>query len=225
MAYLSNLAKVTGLASTTIRQRNDSLPESSPISRSSTQSGSGPESPTDRITRGRNRSSPAKDAALHKVNGGKIAKPSNDKHNRRSSFWSGLASFFGSSKTTEGDDLDGDTIVNSDDSMETVEQDDDDTLVPHRPRRAELLYKTALEGRKRHRDEQVLRSDAPPPTQWTGDESRLVANIKTRGRKPLFDRTWFMDFSYFPDSAFTADPDEALIKHNHCTIYRGKFPP
>ena len=222
MAYPSTFAKAMTPRSAAIDRSKQSAEPPSP-SKSTTLLNGDPMSPTKRTARWLERSAPVKDAALHNVRGAKITKPGQTKHKKRSSFWGLplLASLFGNSKATGGNNLDGDTFINSDDGVEATQHDNDLTLVTDGDYYQELQDDDKGRTLKNYGRNHLADYDDPQLAEWTDEETWFFARLRSRGREPLFDRTWFMDFPWFPDRVFTHDQSQVLINNKHCTIYRG----
>ena len=238
MAYLSKIAKATGFTSTATKQCDDSPDQSTPPANSVTQTGHSPTSPTTRTSRWLMDTSPVKDAALHKVKGARVVKLHRNKHRKRSSFWHLpiVASLFDRNNDAEsGDadsddpdsdlesDLDGETIVNDEDIMDTVEED---TLLAN-PIECEQHEKHQIKEEDSEagwmlRDRHHQDMNDPGLTEWTVEESWFLERLANRGREPLINRTWCLDFTWMPKSAFAYKPEQPFIQPIHCSMYRGK---
>lgn len=219
MALFSKLARATGLTSTTVEQRKVSSTQSNSTAKPSARAGCDSGHRTKRTAQGFQRPRPVKAAALHKVKGAKVAKLSNINREKRSSFFSldRFASFFNGNKATGSDDLDGDTLVNNDDAIETSRQGTGLTLVAVQDEN----------GGKSFRDYRGLRRseyEDPLLAEWTEVEIWLINKLRFRGREPVFDRSWHRDFWWFPRRLFTTDGDRVLIKNTNANICRGKIP-
>ena len=59
---------------------------------------------------------------------------------------------------------------------------------------------------------------------WTQDELNLYNRLNDRGVVPLLHTSWRDDFPTIPEVLFTTDPDEAYIKNELGTEFRGKKP-
>ena len=122
----------------------------------------------------------------------------------------------------EGDfesDLDGDTVFDDEDVMDTTEVDNDRTLTDSK-RYQELQDKDAgTILRYRHYQDY----EDPALAEWTAEERWFLARLENRGREPLINRTWCLDFTWMPRLAFAYNPEEAFIQPIHLTMYRGKF--
>ena len=177
---------------------------------------------TQRTTQRTDARKASKDATLHKVKEAKIAKANASTTQKRSSFWGLplLASLFGRNKASNGDELEGDTIVNDENQAQDTEKGNDFTLVANgddyvEEEQEEDAHQTLKDYRKNSYDHFHV-------DEWTSEETWFFTRLRYRGREPLFDHTWFKDFDFFPDRLFTNDPAQVLINNNHCTIYRGE---
>jgi len=222
MAYISNFAKAAGLVS---QHRADPSSKSTTISGDMRRLDRESMSPTKRTKRWLEAPTPVKETTIHKVKGSKITKPGHDRHKNRSSFWGLplLANFLGKKPTIGIDNIESETAIGDDTPVPTTEYDNDSTLVADGDD-----YDEEFRVEKTERTLQDYRSDCnldhndPRFKEWTDDENWFFTRLRNRGREPLFDHTWAMDFPTYPDSLFTKDPNQVFINSTNCNLYRGK---
>lgn len=182
-------------------------------------------SPTKRTKRWVEGPTPSQKTVIHRAKGSKITKPSSDKQKKRSSFWGLplLAKFFSKQQTSEVDDLEGDTILDGDAPIPTLADDNDFTLVADgNDYDEEVIDHKTERTLQDYRNDSKLEYNDPRFKEWTEDENWFFAKLRKRGREPLFDQTWAMDFPTYPDSVFTKDPNQVLINSTNGTSYSGK---
>ena len=207
MSYLANLAAIVSPRN---RKHTESLAESDAKSSLSSRQHRGPTSPTKRTAKQLRQPVSGYDAALHNIREGKVAKPSH-RDKKRNSFW-GLALLSSFFNKGDDDDLDGNTLINDDQSSVEMEHEHDTTL-------------NAGEGDSKQDSMVDSYSDYADPRMvvWTSGETWLFTRLQRRGREPLFPVTWYMDFYFFPDRLFTRDLEKVIISETNLTLYRGKF--
>ncbi len=227
MAYLSNLARATGLVSPATQHRTDSATISTTVSSHKRRLNCESMSPTKRTKRWLEASTPVEETVIHKVKSSKITKRSRDRKEKRKSFWGLplLANFFGKKQAPAIDNIEGDTICDDDHPMPSIEADNDFTLVADGDDYDEdvLVEKTQRTLQDYHSDRNLDYND-PRFKEWTYDENWFFTRLRNRGREPLFDHTWALDFPTYPDSLFTKDPNKVFINSINATIFRGKSP-
>lgn len=222
MAYLPSFTKVTGLVSPKARSSNESSVTASSDIRGLDRQTPSPNKKTRAWLQASNSTT---EMNLHKVMGSKITKADRSQPKKRTSFWGLplLANLFGKTPTSEVDDLEGDTVIDQDTPIATTENDIDFTLVVN-----EDDYYEDVKLEKTERTLQDYHSDRPLDYKsgfnegWTEDENWFFMRLRSRGREPLFDQTWAMDFPNYPDNLFTKDPRQVFINSTHCNLYRGK---
>lgn len=224
MAYLSNLAKATGLVSPATQQRTRSSTTSITVSSDKRRLDRESMSPTKRTKRWLKASTPIEETVIHKAKSSKITKRSRDKYKQRRSFWGLplLANFFSKKRSSEIDNLEGDTIGHDDTLDPATEGDQDSTLVEDRADYDEevLEEKTERTLKDYHSDRNLDYNDLRFK-EWTDDENWFFTRLRNRGREPLFDHTWALDFPTYPDSLFTKDSNRVFINSINATIFRG----
>lgn len=225
MAYLSNLVKATGLVSPATQHCTHSSTISVTVSSNTRRLVRESMSPTKRTRRWLEASTPVEETVIHKVKSSKITKRGRDKRKNRSSFWGLplLANFFSKKQTAETEDLEDDTISHDDTLIPTTESEKDFTLVADSGDYDEegLVKKTERTLQDYHSDRYHDYND-PGFKEWTDDEIWFFTRLRNRGREPLFDHTWALDFPTYPDSLFTKDSKQIFINSINTTIFRGK---
>lgn len=224
MAYLSSFAKSAGLVSPANQYRNGSSPPSTTILNPMRQLDRASMSPTKRTTKWLEGHPSAKDIALHKVIRANVTKPSHDNRQKRGSFWglANLASFFSKGRATDCNSLEGDTLINSDDTIPTTEHDNDYTIVVKEEEEEVAKVQKAERTPQDYLVHGCLSYNDPRVQEWTADEIWFFNKLRTRNSRPLFDTTWFMDFPQFPNWLFTRDPNQVFINNTNATIFRGE---
>lgn len=158
---------------------------------------------------------------LHKVKGSRIIKSPSRKEKRKS-FWGLelLSSFFSKDQKEETtDNLDGDTYVENDEPLPTIEHDHDFTLVED----SEDGNKAANTRRAlKNVNDRYLDYNDPRIKEWTKEEIWLFNKLQKRGVEPLLISTWSLDFSTFPDQLFSPDENQIFIKNIHTSSGHGK---
>ena len=165
---------------------------------------------------------------LRKVKEGGIArKGGRDQRKKRASFWDMTLWFsrfgVGQSDDREGDDLEGDTMIDDDGSAVALGYDNDSTLVVDDYDEGIKGDETARVLRKipdRHHDYGEARMQ-----DWTEGERWLFTKLANRGHEPLLHNTWIMDYPHFPDQLFTNDENRVYISNIHSSIGRGTQSP
>ena len=225
MACLSAFVRASGI--TTTPASKDRTPSS--INSTSTPE---PEHPLDRRTMSPIKRTqqwlegytPKKDSNnvnLHKVKGSRITR-SPSKKEKRKSFWSLelLSSFFGKGQkeeTTNG--LEGETYVEDDEPLPTIEHDHDFTLVEdYEDEDKAANTERALKDVK----DRYLDYNDPRIKEWTDEEIWLFNKLQMRGAEPLLISTWTLDFSTFPDQLFSQDENQVFINNIHTSSGHGR---
>lgn len=222
MAYLPSFTKVTGLVSPAARRSNGS--SATPSSDMQDLDLHTP-SPTKRTEAWLQASNLTTEMNLHKVKGSRITRADRTQPKKRSSFWSLplLANLFGKNQTSEVDDLEGDTVIDQDTPIATTEEDNDFTLVVNE---GDYYEDTKLEKTERtlqdYHSDRHLDHKSGSNEGWTEDENWFFMRLRSRGREPLFDHTWAMDFPNYPDILFTKDKRQVFINSTNCNLYRGE---
>ena len=230
MSYLFSFA-TKGQAPTTIAPSEASPNSSTSTVISPVQADRRVENRTKSGTQSPNQSSPVKDAVLHGVKRGKIMKPNHDRRKKRSSFFGldRLASLFNGNKVDEDGDLDGETLVNNDNNTNIIatggQYGDSTPVVAHGDEYTRMVH-GYHPGRSftDYHGVQNNKYDDARLAEWTETESWLMAKLRSRGRYPVFDRTWHIDFWWFPRKLFTSDTNRVIVNNTNANICRGKTP-
>ena len=224
MAYLSAFARASGITTPASKDRTPSSIDSTSTPE--------PEHPLDRRTMSLIKRTqqwlegptPKKDSNtvnLHKVKGSRITK-SPSKKEKRKSFWSLelLSSFFGKEQKEETtDDLEGETYVEDDEPLPTIEHDHDFTLVEdYEDEDKAANTKRALKDV----NDRYLDYTDPRIKEWTNEEIWLFNKLQKRGAEPLLISTWTRDFSTFPDQLFSQDENQVFINNIHTSSGHGR---
>lgn len=163
---------------------------------------------------------------LRKVREGRTgSKNGPDQRKKRASFWNLALWFGGSSKSQsderEGEDLEGDTMIDDAGSAAAPGYDNDHTLV-------EDDYDEGIKDDESVRPPQkysVGRFDYNNSSiqEWTEEERWLFTRLRNRGYEPLLHDTWIIDYPQFPDQLFTNDEDQVYINNIHSSTGRGTY--
>ena len=155
---------------------------------------------------------------LHRVSGSRVVKHKGQNNkDKRKSFWGLqlLSGLFGKEQDEKGGDgLEGDTIVEDENSLPATEPDNDVTLVEYNEEVIKAKFEEPSDKRFGFHDPRVQ--------QRTKEETWLFNKLSRLGREPLLPRSWNMDFPTFPAYLFSSDPARAFINNNHTTISHGK---
>ena len=226
MGFSSALAKASGFVSPS-PQRSTAYTSHTHNSRADTvleaRSESGSMSPTKRRTekwlQGHSPTKKNSDLGLRRVKDGRVVKKnSRDQRKKRASFWN-VALWFSGSGTKgndecEEDELEGDTMVDEEGSVDTTGYDNDDTLVTDEQDERVKGDRTAHSLRDHNRDPRVQQD-------WTDEERWLFTKLNNRGFEPLVHNTWVLDYPQFPYQLFTNDESQVYINNTHGSTGRG----
>ena len=158
---------------------------------------------------------------LHRVRGSRVVKDKGRNNKaKRKSFWGLqlLSGLFGKDQDENRDDgLEGDTIVEDENSLPATELDNDVTLVEYNGE----VIKAEFE----EQSDKSFGFHDPAAQQRTSEEMWLRNKLSRLGREPLLPRSWNMDFPTFPAYLFSSNPALAFINNNHTTISHGEHAP
>ena len=187
-------------------------------------------SPTKRRTekwlQGHSPTKQTSDLGLRKVKDGRVVKKSGrrDQRKKRASFWNVALWFSGSGKEgnedCEEDELEGDTMVDDDGSVEVTGYDNDDTLVADEQDDSVKGDTTATSLRD-HSNRYLDYRDPRVQEDWTDEERWLFTKLTNRGFEPLVHNTWVLDYPQFPYQLFTNDESQVYINNIHGSTGRG----
>ena len=173
---------------------------------------------TRRWLEGRSPNVTPSDPDLHRVSGGRVVKDKGrNNEDKRKSFWGLqlLSGLFGKDEDENRDDgLEGNTIVEDENSLPATELDNEVTLVEYNGE----VIKAEFE----EQSDKSFGFHDPAVQQRTSEETWLRNKLSRLGREPLLPRSWNMDFPTFPAYLFSSDPARAFINNNHTTISHGK---
>ena len=226
MAYLSAFARASGITTPVSKYRTPSLITSTATPEPDHRLNRRTMSPIKRTQQWLEGPTPKKDSCtvdLQKVKGSRITKSPNTK-DKRNSFWGLelLSNLFRKElKEERTEDLEGDTYVEDEEPLPTIEHDNDFTLVEdyEEEDKAENTKRALKDVNDRYLDY----SD-PRIKEWTGEEIWLFNKLQNRGAEPLLISTWTLDFPTFPDQLFSKDEDQVFIKNIHTSVSRGEQP-
>lgn len=180
-------------------------------------------SPTKRRTekwlQGHSPTKQSSELGLRRVKDGRIVKK-NDREQRkkRASFWNVALWFSGSgekgSDDCEEDDLEGDTMVDEEGSVDTTGYDNDVTLVADEQDERVKGDRTATSLRD-HNNRYLDYRDPRIQEDWTDEERWLFTKLTNRGFEPLVHNTWVLDYPQFPYQLFTNDDSQVYINNIH----------
>lgn len=162
---------------------------------------------------------------LRKAKDGRIMRENGRDHRKkRKSFWNLALWFSGSGENQsddpeEGEDLEGDTMVEDDAAAVTPGYDNDITLVADE-------YDEGIKGDDTKRalqkyNDRYLDYDDPRIQDWTEEERWLFTKLTNRGFEPLLHDTWMLDYPTFPDQLFTNDESRVYVNNIHSSTGRG----
>ena len=233
MGFSSAFAKASGFVSPS-PQRSTAYTSHTHHSRADAElearSESGSMSPTKRRTekwlRGHSPTKQSSDLGLRRVKDGRIVKKSGrDQREKRASFWNVALWFSGSGKEEiedceEDDDLEGDTMVDEEGSVETTGYDNDDTLVADE-QDERVKGDNAAHSLRDHNNRYLDYRDPRVQEDWTDEERWLFTKLTNRGFEPLVHNTWVLDYPQFPYQLFTNDESQVYINNIHGSTGRG----
>ena len=161
---------------------------------------------------------------LRKVKEGRIVrKKDREQRKKRASFWNLALWFSGSGKSQsndgEEDDLEGDTMIDDDESAATPGHENDLTMVVDN--HDEGIQGDGTAHTLKSYSYRYLGRDDPRILDWTEAERWLFAKLVDRGYEPLLHTTWVLDYPTFPAQLFTNDPSKVYISNIHGSIGRG----
>ena len=157
------------------------------------------------------------------VRDGRITKlTGQNRKTKRKSFWGLqlLSNLFTKAQDEKrNDNLEGDTIVENEDPMSTIENDNEFTLVGDND---DVLEAKQMQRHLEDQSGQNLLQDESIVQTWSDEENWLFNKLARLGREPLLPHTWYMDFPTFPAYIFSKDPIGVLVNNTHTTLSHGE---